>query len=322
MGRLKFIDEISGLLIVDMIIMHCFHNAGLMHSKLYTITYPLYFLMPWFFYKSGLFFVHNSNKEVVENGIRRLLVPYVVFSLVGFLIHTMRMLFCPEFDWFKYMFMQCELLIKDLTLKGNDPVWFLPLLFVVKCLYNALSRKINIAVVSIMCICIFNFLYYSHYDYPYYLASIPAGLLFYLMGYNLKEVQYNKVIVFLSFTIYLFAGLCGWIIVDMHWNLSNRGSYYLWIPTSLAGIILINNIFSHLPINVSILDWIGKNAMCFFVTHWLIIELVLFVFKDLLAVTNMWILFFMLITFEIILLPLVSAALSDKKLSSNILFFV
>ena len=90
-----------------------------------------------------------------------------------------------------------------------------------------------------MCFCIFNFLYYSHYDYPYYLASIPAGLLFYLMGYNLKEIQYNKVIVFLSFTIYFFAGLCGWIIVDMHWNLSNSGSYYLWIPTSLAGIIVL-----------------------------------------------------------------------------------
>ena len=81
MDRNKSIDSLAGLLILQMIIYHLFLHAALRNNFLYSITYPLYFFMPWFFYKAGFFLQPQSIKECVIGGCKKLLRPFFIFFI-------------------------------------------------------------------------------------------------------------------------------------------------------------------------------------------------------------------------------------------------
>lgn len=313
-NRQKHIDEVSGLLILVVIIMHCFHNADLIHTKAYSITYPFYFSMPWFFFKSGMYYHHRENKLALRNGFFQLIVPFLFFSSIGVIIHTLRTLIQGCADWGEYLYLQIHQFLWDVSFKGNDPLWFLFVLFMVKLLFNGLE-KFNVLWISLICFLVFNALYYLHLDCPYFLASIPAGFIFYTLGYTFKHRQYNKIVASLSAIVYILCALFGWVIVDMHWNICNIGNYILWVPTSLAGIVLFNYLFKLFPFTIGLLEWIGKHAIILYVTHWLIIETALLVTKDILSISNLKLIFAILITAEIVSLPIITTILSRKRLS-------
>lgn len=308
------IDEVSGLLIIVVIIMHCFHNADLMHTKIYSIIHPFYFMMPWFFFKSGMFYHHRCNRQVIINGFYQLIIPLLFFSTIGFIIHTFRVIVQGSISWNEYLYSQIHLLLWDVSIKGNDPLWFLFVLFMVKVIYNRIEKYSNFVSIFI-CVLIFNSLYYSNIDYPFYLASIPAGLLFYMLGNKLHSCQYNRFVVLLSALVYLSCAIFGWVIVDMHWNICSTQNYVLWVPTSLAGIILINFIFKILPFRIGMFEWIGKYSIIFYVAHWLIIEVALLVTRDIFIITNLKQIFAILVLSELLFLPLITKLLTNKKLS-------
>lgn len=59
-----------------------------MDSSLHDIILqPLSFFMAWFFYKSGMFYKDRNFNEVFRYGIKRLIVPAIVFSLIGFILY-------------------------------------------------------------------------------------------------------------------------------------------------------------------------------------------------------------------------------------------
>jgi fucose 4-O-acetylase-like acetyltransferase len=315
MGRQQHIDKVAGLLIINMIVMHCFHNADLIHSRLYAITYPLFFFMPWFFYKAGKFYSYDNTIVVIKNNAKKLLIPFCVFSLAGYLVHTIRIIVQGNLSLNEYVSLQFEHLIMDASLQGNEPLWFLLVLFVVKITYSWVNNKFSGFLLFILCFLWIVYLYYSKVSYPYYLASIPSGIIFYMLGDKMRNIDNDYRIITISIIVYIITAIFGWNIVDMHWNVCNKGHFLFWIPTSLAGIIVINSLFEKMPWKLCFLEMVGKNAMLLYATHWIIIEFVLLIAKDILGISNLYKLFLLLIIFNLISLS--GLVLISNKLSYN-----
>ena len=89
--RRKDIDGISGLMIVYMIFVHIvnFTHTG---NFFLVLMRPLFFFMPWFFFKSGMFFFHKSNNQMFLEG-KKLLYPYVKYSLYGIIVWSVILFF-------------------------------------------------------------------------------------------------------------------------------------------------------------------------------------------------------------------------------------
>ena len=84
MNRNESIDTAAGIMILYMIFTHVCQHYHLENSTVYiTCEHLLYFFMPWFFFKAGMFFKIGENKEVINKGIRRLLKPFILYSLLG-----------------------------------------------------------------------------------------------------------------------------------------------------------------------------------------------------------------------------------------------
>lgn len=93
----------------------------------------------------------------------------------------------------------------------------------------------------------------------------------------------------------------------MHANKMNNGNYLLFYPMSLAGIIVINNIFKLLCkyIRFRVFDYVGYNSMQYYVTHWIFLIIVLFVAKYVFNVNDSFEQFIILLGACMTLLPIV-----------------
>ena len=68
--RQRYIDALSGLLIINMILGHCIQLADCSDIPLYNWMNALSFFMPWFFFKSGMFYREKSLKETIYGGAK------------------------------------------------------------------------------------------------------------------------------------------------------------------------------------------------------------------------------------------------------------
>lgn len=66
--RQAYVDQVSGLLIVYMILYHLLQWSGLNYVNETGWMLPLSFFMFWFFYKSGMFCKDKTCKEILFGG--------------------------------------------------------------------------------------------------------------------------------------------------------------------------------------------------------------------------------------------------------------
>ncbi len=87
MKRRDDLDLVAGIMILFMIYGHCVEWAGFTSWNVYIHANELlYFFIAWFFFKGGMFHdVQRTVGEVFRQGMKRLIVPFVLFSLIGHL---------------------------------------------------------------------------------------------------------------------------------------------------------------------------------------------------------------------------------------------
>ena len=66
--RQSNIDSVAGLLIIHMILGHCIQVTDCRDLTLYKWMQVLSFFMPWFFFKSGMFYKERKPVEVLLGG--------------------------------------------------------------------------------------------------------------------------------------------------------------------------------------------------------------------------------------------------------------
>lgn len=267
--RDTYIDIVSGIMIIYMLIYHL-----LQWTEGITI-HILFFFMPWFFFKSGMYFRKADYKSYLKKNVKHLLIPFFWFSLIGTLFYWADLIALKDFNWLHYiLFLKVVL---NGSVPGNTALWFLISLFLVKMIYNLTYTKVQSFVIMLSALGIAYLCSFLNIDSPKYLANASSGLVFFTIGHMLKEKQFMKHIIIACLLIYILIAIFCPSIVDMYGNKTSSGVYILWYPFSLAGIIIMNNLVKITPLNLyktlifRIIQNIGKNSMNYYVTHWVLL---------------------------------------------------
>lgn len=140
--RILYLDSVGGLLLIYMIMGHCFQWAK-MADIFDKYAYWLGFFMPWFFFKGGMFYKPKSFHEEIKSGYKRLIVPFIWFSIIGTIILWIKLLILNGSLTLKEMFYPIKVLLIQGSVPGNLALWFLPSLFVVRLISNYYYKRIS-----------------------------------------------------------------------------------------------------------------------------------------------------------------------------------
>lgn len=204
-ARQDHIDCAHGLMIMHVMLFHLCDSSIYGTPYFYPILHTLSFFMAWFFFKSGMFYKDRKIKDVIVSGLRKLVVPALLFSAIGFIYYLISV--HPETSLsneigYIYVFG---------SVHGATPMWFLFSLFAVLVLFTLL-RKCKIQPIIIVIIAIA--LYFSNKAIgfrPYWAYNIPLGLVFFALGNLLKEIQYRKGTIIICMIVYF--GLFSFILI-------------------------------------------------------------------------------------------------------------
>lgn len=286
-GRVVYIDAVAGIMIIWMILCHV---AYFSHISLPSFIKYLGFYMPWFFYKSGMFFSKKNQVILLRKDASKLLRYFVVYSVVGWFIWCVCGLTDSSLTLRDCLIKPISVFFHTGGITGNGALWFLLSLFIVRQSSNFLVKtKIPPPIFAIICYIIAYMLYYWGVSKSFWwIGNVFSGMCFFLLGYWLKDKEGNSVIFVISIITYgliLCAYWGSWIddfpFLYMHANRMYYGNFFLFLLMASAGIIMTNNIFKIVTehIRLRLLEYIGKNAMNIYVTHWILFTMVIFVTK-------------------------------------------
>lgn len=273
--RFDSIDAISGCMIIYMIVYHVFQWCNLCSYNDTIVMHLLSFFMFWFFFKSGMFYKAKCNKELIYGGAKKLLVPFLIFSLFGHILNCIHLFLVSDRNWMHYILSPIKSILVEGSLEGNYPLWFLPSLFFCQLFCNVMIKnKVKELYIIILMLFLAYCCYYWGFTYPLYISNISLGIVFYLLGYKLKSIQYRKNVYFFSVALYLFIFCFRYSAIDVRTNLLNsNGIYWCAILYALAGCVVIDNLFCIQKFHLKWLTYIGRNSMIFYVLHWMILIL-------------------------------------------------
>lgn len=253
------------------------HMPHFPSERLNTVIHYLFFyFMAWFFFKGGMFYKDKGVKTVIMGGVKRLLLPYCFFSVIGHCCWCVHLYATGDSCSTHYFLTP----IKDILLTGsgdgNKALWYLSSLFLVRCLFSIL-RRIKISTVLIVffsTIATMGLFYiksiFSLPSYPYYLYNSIAGLFFFACGHLLKEKQFASWVFSLSIAFHTVILSYNFSTVSFGDNRLEIGYYYIWLLDAIACIIIVNNIIKYIMkiVPLRLLSFIGRNSMSFYVMHW------------------------------------------------------
>jgi len=271
---------ISGILVIWMMVYHIFHLAHMTESLFYKYAlFFFFFFMPWFYFKSGMFFKFNMNVSFVKY-VRKcfysLIIPMMVWFSIGYIIKCPESIIIDNKPLWKIAFLPVYHFLHSGDTPGNDPLWFLLSLFLVKILFF-LIIKIKYYYILIPLLLPLGILASEHsVILPLAAHTIPIGLFFCFLGYvygtynnkmhNVKNLIILPTLFFILFNI-LFASY-----VDIHFNRLIYGDYMSFVTLSLLAIMIV--IYTASRFKSNFLTWTGENSIYFLVLHWPIFYLI------------------------------------------------
>ena len=244
-SRVSHLDLAAGILMLWIITFHAVNGSKVFGNVDARVAIPfLTFSMPWFYYKSGSFFRRNREGEGLERDVRKLLFPYLKWTILGFLAYLTMMAidgtFCVE-----------ECLQKPLDtfwiygyVPLDVPVWFVLSLFMVKVLAHFLFKlKVHPLFLVVLGFGVaFSLHVADNQRIPVYFSNIPMGLAFFMLG-NMCHQYEEKLWVFVPCLVgYLLFLFLDTPVVGLHRNVYLGGNYYLWPLFSICGIVAFNNL--------------------------------------------------------------------------------
>lgn len=141
LNRETYLDIVGGLLLIYMICWHCALASGTA-AEFKKYTFWLGFFLPWFFFKGGLFFKPRENKEVIKIGYKRLIIPFLWFSLIGTIILWTGQIINGDFTIYTVNKNIIGFFAYG-SFYGNLALWFLLSLYAVRIIFNYFFIKIK-----------------------------------------------------------------------------------------------------------------------------------------------------------------------------------
>lgn len=276
-NRNTMIDIAKGIVIILMVVGHCYSNDNMLLQLIYA------FHMPFFFIVSGAMTRANDTNKIKFTSLKTTFIPYVCFSLLyGLLINIMGF-FSGNSSFLKPLLKDFVAII---TLRGLSVMWFVPCLFFAKYLAIKLgnSKKVcrgGVIGFGVMLLGLginmpealsvirrimvgTGFVTIGYYGYKCFLTEIK------------KERSWNKVIPCL--VLFLISANCNGK-VDMFKN--HYSNIILYLTSSITGSLIVLKVAScidKIDCRIKIfLKYIGQNTLIILGTHKLIIEVIRYV---------------------------------------------
>ena len=271
------LDAIAGILILYMVAVHSLMRFELYGGDVKYCMYLLTFYMPWFFYKAGMLWHVKNFNQVVGGGNKRLLKPFVTYSIIGYLVYVISLVVVGDYNWIHYTLTPVKSLLLSGSVSGNEPLWFLLSLFIVRIIGNeTIGRFKNCGKIAIAFLCVilgWGFNAFGIFK-PDWMLNITTGYAFFLLGHLLRKVQYARYVFPLSAILYVTAWFTCFASVEMRHNLLECGIYPVWPIVCIVGMVLINNLFKRIPLSDrNPLVGIGRNSLTILVWHYPILQL-------------------------------------------------
>ena len=255
-------------------------------EPLLTIIYS--FHMPLFFVISGLLFNDNKYTSFImflKSKAKALLIPYVIFVIVSlFMTCAINLLSGIKFDFFQTIL---NLLIaKNSTVFAsihNEPLWFVPCLFLVECIYffiNKIKNPVIFILVVAFTFCLGWLLSNNEYlnIFPWNLRAALFSISFYSIGHRfIRRYYFGEAKVSISkilLLIVLFSSLAICVPlamlngkVSLGHNIVNNGLILFF--TGILGTLFVLS-FSELCYSIPFIVFIGKNSFLIMGIHMLV----------------------------------------------------
>lgn len=269
--RNKSIDTIQGILVFYMIVFHLFLQKQDWFWNGWNI---MFFFMPFFFFKAGMFFRKKPIRDQIRISFRRLIVPYIFFSLVGYCVFLIKPIRNHDIH-INILYRPFETFINYGVIWGNV-CWFLLTLFIVRLFFNFVNTKyikylIPFAVTFSMTLC-----YEDRIWVPQYVENSCLGASFFGVGYIYANSYYNQErtskYVFIIALLLYSVGL--WIYPSYVEAIDNKlyfGNYLVWWIAAICGCILMIKLLQNKTI--PLFDHIGRHSMVYYLMHIPIINL-------------------------------------------------
>lgn len=279
--RINSLDAVGGLFIIFMISRHAFQMSNTTDDQVYIASqYFLFMFMAWFFYKSGRFHRDKDLRQVIKGGIKKFIYPFMLYTIVGAIIYFWGLYDEGKLSIKTMLYEPFHQIFFEGSYIGNLPLWFLLSLFFVKVIV-AFSRKLRLKKEYLLAMALIvaggGTLLIKHFSkIPFILLNVPLGLIFYLTGFFLKKYEDRKIVVFVSLLTYTIIQLTIPSAVDFRCDNTYEGYWTTYIIASVAGIIVIDNLFKFKFLQLPVLTSIGRNSMEYYCLHWILFEVIQF----------------------------------------------
>lgn len=286
--RFSWLDALRGFALLCIVYGHASRDVGLLAKAVYSFHVPLCVFITGYLYE----WKDNSLKYHLKKSGQRLLIPYLIWSLISIGIYmVLGKLAAGSLEAEVYSLKENLIfMVKGLSI-GNAPLWYLPFLFTLQLLvfflFHMLKKQSNCCFIkkSLMILGPFLFsiltlLLYSKYQYTYPI-DLPFGInnACFLLGFFWAGYLIRKYSILPSGKRFLTAGIfLVFISIFLAMTFNDEVSYMsfdhseygrntlVFYGTSLAACLGFFWIFRNLG-ELPLLQWFGRNAMAIFLMH-------------------------------------------------------
>lgn len=324
------LDFVCGILIIYMILYHAylwFPTTRDGFSE--TLDKLFFFFMPWFYFKSGMFHVKKGTIETALLNVKKLLYPFLIYTFIGEIFYWMTIIIRvnSNFNLIEQLIATIKCLIVQGSTIGNQPLWFLLSLYLTKVTVtyfeNHRTPMVTIIIISLFLAWISSNVgayINGHFFIPYLIMSTSIGICFYGFGKLMRTIQYQKKLFIFSIIIYFYGIIFFPSQLDVRLGMLIHGNWFIFMISSLAGIIVINNVAKHKIIQFLPIIAIGKNSLSYYCLHWPLFTIITTIISF--FVTDKYNLFVILCVLSGLLLPICTYWINiiKKKLSNYIIY--
>ena len=274
-----------------------------------TIVYS--FHMPLFFVISGILFnekKYTSFSNFIIHRMKTILLPFIVFLCVSFCLTSVLSVISNGFSLellFNYFITFGKLLFANnsepFSIVHNEPLWFLPCLFLVECIYYFISKIKN---KFIFCSVIAT-LYITgwilsnnavHVFLPWNLCATLMAVSFYVIGHCARRrfffVDSSEylpkritcvIISLISIAICILIALINGKISLGH-NVVNNG--ILFFITGISGSVSVLSVSIIVKKSQTLISYLGRNSLSIMGIHMLIVSILHFLLQKFFSISN------------------------------------
>jgi fucose 4-O-acetylase-like acetyltransferase len=316
--RTEYVDLAAGIMIAWMILGHTASHASYEGNFLIIGKY-LSFFMPWFFYKSGFFYKSKTLTEIIKNGAKKLIWPFVVYSLIGQFFYYICLAVEHNISFRSFVYQPLRCLFVTECLPGNGALWFLVVLYVITIVAPFCIKKLHPVFSVFIGVAIAFVCYLPKLSwFPCIIPNVAAGMAFYMLGYYCQDKENKLWMILLAIIVYAVCCLVGYPGIYFHHNsASSTVTYLLYYPASFAGIILLNNLCRWINpyLKYSVFRWIGENAMNIYLTNWIVLVLLRLIILDIVQMRDTTIIFIIYLLTMVITLPILNKLINTIESS-------